>query len=220
MKNRRGKEGWAFDTFIFVSAGLFILYLLFIYLGGSASTFNLDISSSIKTYSESTSFETILPTGSFFKPIAGLLTYIFGGVPNMLADLSGQTSGAMIIICIWIIIVLMFGDIIKNLSFFSEKISWTIAVLMGIVGANLKFISLIAVFFTSIFIPLGIFAAYAGLFTAFVAFFAIELGISSLAPWLMRRKGLREEVKAEKGTMTIIDAIQHYKKVGKELASD
>ena len=70
---------------------------------------------------------------------------------------------------------------------------------------------------TGIFIGLGVFAVYAGLISSFVVFFAIEWGIGALGPWIMKRKAMQLAVKSQKSTNTILNAVRHYRQIGKEL---
>lgn len=145
--------------------------------------------------------------------------YIFGAVPENVLYASNNLSGLIIVIALWLLIFLMFGDIIANFGGFSREISWAVAFLLVVVGANLKMVTAIAAVLTAIFLPLGMFAVYAGLFSAFVAFFVVEWGIMGLMPWMMRRKGAQQAARSQHTTGTILNAIQHYKKVGTELGT-
>jgi len=212
LKNKRGATTW-----LWVIVGIVvILTVASFYLGDISSAF-----SQINLKNAQKVSATIQSTGNVvIDSIVKGLDYVIGEVPSNLVESSGPVNAVIVLVALWVIIILMFGDILSNFGGFSREISWVIAILLGIVGANLKMMTAIAAILTAIFLPLGIFAAYAGLFAAFVAFFAVEWGIQSMMPWVMRRKGAQEAVRAQHNTGTILNAIQHYKQVGTELSTD
>lgn len=157
-------------------------------------------------------------TGNAVALFGTILGFVIGGVPNNMIMSSTALGSVIVLICIWLMFILAFGDILKNFSSFSDKISWSIAILLGIAAANLKVIGGFAAILTTIFAGLGVFAIYAGLFASIIAFFVVDWGIGGLAPWVMRRKSMQESVKSQESTDTILNAIRSYKRVGEELA--
>lgn len=159
---------------------------------------------------------------NFATLIGNVLGFVVGEVPvtsDGKTDKSGM-SALIVILCIWAMMALLFGDVLRNFSMLSKEISFAIGVLLAIAAANLGVLSGFVSTLTGVFAGFGVAAMYLGLGASFVAFVAVEMGIGSLAPWIMRRKSMQEAVKAQHTTGTILDAIKHYKKVGKELATD
>jgi hypothetical protein len=206
FKDKRGVSWW---LLLLLTAAI-ILFIAY-YFGGSIVDY-------IKTSSAGTNVNLGAVLGvendKVWGPITKVMGLIFGAVPQLLVDSSGALGAVIVVIALWVLIVLMFGDIIKTFGTFSPNISWWIAVLIGIIGANLKLVTSLAFIFTAIFIPLGIFAAYAGLLSAFFVFFVVSWGIGSFGPFLMRRRAMRE---AESSTTLALATIRHYKDIGKEL---
>lgn len=149
-----------------------------------------------------------------------VLGFIIGKIPDNMIASSGNMSSLIILICFWIMLALLFGDVLRNFSTLSSGISWAVAVLMVVIAANLNFLANFVSVLTGVFIGLGVFAVYASLLSSFLVFFAVEWGIGSMAPWVMRRKGMQRALKSQEATQTILDAITHYKQVGRELSTD
>lgn len=126
--------------------------------------------------------------------VGGVLGFIIGEIPvtgTTIAKGSSGMSSLIVVLCIWAMMALAFGDIFRSLSFFSEGISWGIAVLLAIAAANLGVLSSWLILFTKIFASAGVVAVYIGLLGSFFAFVIIELGIGHFGPWLMKRKAMQ-----------------------------
>lgn len=151
-----------------------------------------------------------------------ILEFVVGKVPKDLAGAS-SLSTLIVVMCIWAFIFVAFGDIFRNLSFFdSKKVPWILAGVVTIAAANLGLINNFVIFATMIFAGVGVAAVYLGLGASFVAFVAIELGISSAGPWLAKRKAMKHMVKTklqmEGSSNTILGAMQHYLAAGEILS--
>lgn len=118
--------------------------------------------------------------------------YLFGPVTTVTND---ALSAVIITIAIWVLLMITFGDIISSFSTFSGWVSWSIAVLIGIVAANLNWITAIIAWAVGIFAYLGALAVFVGLGGAFAAFVIVNLGIYKLGHWVMARKALGEASK-------------------------
>jgi len=160
--------------------------------------------------------ESLGAEGTAWGSLTVVLGYIFGGVPTGLKDIAGGVSAAIVILALWGIMFLMFGDIIKNFSSFSREVAWIIAFLLAVVGANFKMVTFICSFLTAIFLPLGVLSAYIGLFTAFVVFVIVELGITSLGPWIANRREMQNKARGRAYTDTIITGMRTLGQVGEE----
>lgn len=139
--------------------------------------------------------------------------YIFGEIPAGVSD--NNISAAIVTIAVWVLIVITFGDIIAMFGTFSKWVAWGIGLIVGVIVANIGINVKIIAGLTSIFAWLGTIAIYAGLITAFVAFFAVNFGIASAKGWLERRKQLE---KAATGKTKITSGIDVAKAIGTEAA--
>jgi len=162
---------------------------------------------------------------NFATLIGNVLGFVVGEVPVKSAVGVGEKvrtgmSALIVIICIWAMMALLFGDVLRNFASLSRNISFAVGILLAIAAANLGLLSGFVSTLTGVFAFFGVAAMYLGLGTSFVAFVLVEMGIGRAAPWIMRRKSMQEAVKAQHTTGTILDAIKHYKDVGKELAKD
>lgn len=122
------------------------------------------------------------------------LNYIFGKVPSWLPGVSDGTgrSAAIIVLATFFLILVTFGDVLQSFSTFSRPVSWIVAVLMTIIAANMKAVVAVLGLFIGIFSFLGGLSVLVGLLSAFVAFIAVNWGIGSLGPWIIRRRMLTE----------------------------
>lgn len=122
--------------------------------------------------------------------IGTILGIFIGKVPLLdVGEGKGNPMGSLIVIlCLWIMFALLFGDIIKNFGAFDQKIAYVVGILLATITANLGMIHGTMIFFTKVLAGFGIAAVYIGLGAAFVVFIMIELGLTSFAPWLMKRK--------------------------------
>lgn len=143
-----------------------------------------------------------------------VLQYIFGPATSVTTN---DISNMIITVAVWVLVAITFGDIIATFSTFSKWVSWTTAVLIGIIAANLHALTAIIAVMTGIFAGLGIFAVYVGLGTAFVVFLLVNLGISSAGGWIMKRKAMQKAVTAESGGKSLAGTIKGLGSAGKAL---
>jgi len=212
--DKRGVANW---IWVIISA-VFLIFAIWVIWGG-------DIASAFT----SIDYDRVIPLGEFLEvtndqvwgPVVTVVGYIVGGVPDLIAGGSftdNKSSAVIVLIAIWLLIFVIFGDILRNFSSFSEPVAWTVAFLFGVIAANLKLVASVVAVLTGIFLPLGVLAAYAGLFASFVAFFAVEWGIKAWMPFVMRRKAAQQAIKANTATQSMLNAIRNYKAVGDELS--
>jgi len=158
--------------------------------------------------------------GSGFK----FLNFIFGGVPQWTDSLVGPNSAAIITIAMFFLLFITFGDILAVFSTFSKSVSWFAGFLLAVIVANLKGVVGILAVFIGVFGGIGGgLAVTLGMLAAFVAFFAVNFGIGSLGPWIMRRKAMMKaqesDIRSQQGATAVNSAIKGMKSIGKELAS-
>lgn len=150
-----------------------------------------------------------------------ILQFVFMGTDNLNSlNISGVTNTVALLITslmVWLIVFVLFGDIIENFSALSEGYGWIIAFAMAVIAANVKLISTFLVWMTGIFIWAGAFTAYAALIASFVAFFAVQWGIGSLLTWVKNRQTM---IKAATGRTYASEGLKTLKVVGKEVVKE
>jgi MFS family permease len=204
MMNKRGSWSWLYWI---LGIAAFIVLISFMINAGYLKAESISIDTA------TTSF-----TGAFGTAFKWM-DYVFGGIPSWLVTIVGQTSAIIIVMAIFLLLFITFGDIIATFSTFGKEVSWISAFLIAVITANLKGIIYIIGFFIGIFGGLGGLAVLVGLGGAFVAFLAVNLGIGRLGPWVMRRKAMQYAAKSEAGAEKVKGAIKGMKEIGKELAS-
>lgn len=154
----------------------------------------------------------------------GFLDYIFGKVPAFLEAMTiGKYSPVVILLAIWMMLFITFGDILSTFGIFGNKLfAWVTAFLIAVISANLKIAVVTIAFFVGIFSIAGSAALILGLGTAFLAFVVVNWGASSWGPWLMRRRALMAAqttaVNEESGGLKLAGAIEGLGEAGEALA--
>ena len=213
MVDKKGQVGW--KPFLWIGGiVVFILgaWMFLISDYGAAWTSTLSIDTEVNSF------------GNTLGDSFAWLDFVFGGVPKWLDDRVGETSAVIITILVFLLLFITFGDIFQQFSSFSPPIAWVSALFISGIAANLKAIVVIIGFFVGIFAFLGGLAVVVGLFASFVAFFAVNWGIGSLGPWVMRRKAMmhaqKNAIATEAGAINVAAAVKGMKRIGKSLASN
>lgn len=159
---------------------------------------------------------------TYFGKAFSWMTYVFGGVPEWLVEQVGENSAIVITLFAWLLLLVTFGDIFQNFSTFSAPASWVIAFAIAVIAANIKAVVIFLGLFVGIFAFLGGIAVIIGLFAALVAFLAVNWGIGSLGPFILRRrvfiKAEKEAIESEAGGMRMAAAIKGIEHVREALA--
>jgi len=225
MFNKRGASGAAvvkgtitalavaLVVFVFVMLGIWILVV-----SGGWDIIAKEING-IKIDSSSTSF------GDAFGGSYVFFGYIFGGIANFLFGVtSAKFSPVIITISIWLLLFVTFGDILATFGPFSTTVSWLTGFLLAVIAANLNFVVIMTTFFIGIVSFMGAAAVVAGVGLAFVTFFAVNFGITSFAPFMMRRKMMlathKSSVKTLAGGKKIEASITAIGDVGRALRTE
>lgn len=146
---------------------------------------------------------------------AQISKYVFFGTEDISIDVTtttGEIGGIITAFMIWLIIFAGFGDILENFSAFSKGIAWVIAFAIAIVAANVGIIQSGIVALVGLFAWLGTFAMFAAMLSAFVAFFAVNWGMSGLTRWLKNRQTM---LKSATGRTYASEGLRTLKTVGK-----
>ncbi len=127
------------------------------------------------------------------NPAFSWLGYIFGDVPAFLANIGvSPMSAQIVVVAVWLLITVTFFDVLWTFGTFSRPVSLIVAILLGIIAANLNGIVTMIALSVGLFVFAGSAAVFIGMFAAFVAFFAVNWGVKSLSPWLEERRTMRE----------------------------
>jgi hypothetical protein len=208
------KRGVTWKAFLWVGLVVVVIIALAFFISTPA----------FETLAKGISFDsTVKGFDTYYgKPIGNVMNWVFGGVPAWLDDKVGSTSAVIVTILVWLLLFVTFGDIIHQFSTFSSPVAWISALALSIIAANLKAIVVLMAFFIGIFAFLGAFAVLAGLFAAFAVFFAVNWGVGSLGPWVMRRKAMmfaeKEDIKSQQKASSVKSAIKGMADIGEELA--
>jgi hypothetical protein len=165
--NKRGETTWKTLGIVFGSMALIILI---IYIAGQFAGSGPSIVEQVK------SSKTLgAVTGVSFLDY---LSYFVGGVPDLLVQESGAGGAVVIILALFVMLLVTFGDIISTFGLFSSpSVAWVIGAALAIVAANLKGIMYLAVWAFRIIAGVGILSVAMGVLVPFVLFFLINWGI-------------------------------------------
>lgn len=221
MKDKRGKTPLWVTILLWAVVLGGLLYLIGGFIDFNLSERGLSVTKLTPSKVLSAQFSDVNEIGQrFVSLIGGILNFVVGVVPVPEGSSSGMGT-LIVLLCVWGMMALAFGDIFKTLSFFSKGVSWGIAILLTIAAANLGVLSGWLVFFTKVFAGVGVAAVYVGLGASFVAFFFIETGWTKFAPWLMKRKAMQTIAKSradmEVGSSELETTIDSFKKAGDAL---
>lgn len=213
IKDKRGKVNtflWILLVFVILASVLYIFDVNFnIFSSTSSATFT----PTLKTPQEILNGKFMGSTGAGARLITffgTILQFILGNVPTGYSALQGGDLGSLIVVlCVFGMMLLGFGDIFRNLSFFSEGISWGIAALLSVAVANIGFLADWLIWATRVMGIIGVTSLYLGLIFSFVAFMIVEFGITPLAPWLLKRK-----------TMQAVSKYNVHTKAGGEMTAE
>jgi hypothetical protein len=141
----------------------------------------------------------------------------FLGQTLKLMGMENVATGQQLLVffAVFIIMVTASADLISTFSTFSTSTSWVIGIGLGIIMNASGVTSWLALVLFSIVATWGAIAIAAVIFSAFLAAFAVHLGISGLSGWLQRRKLM---MTAEVGAAKAVAAIRGLKGIEAELA--
>lgn len=147
-------------------------------------------------------------------PALNFISYIAGGIPQFLIEFTNPISASIIIFGLFIVLTLIFSDILSLFgSFSSPAIAWAAGIVLAIIAANLKIVMWIVVVGFAITSGLGAFAAILGIATPFITFLVIHfLFLGNLKEWALGRKNA-QQFKA--GVRDMTEGVEGAKEFGK-----
>ncbi len=137
----------------------------------------------------------------FGNPSFKFFNYIFGQIPQFLIDdLENATSAAIIVVAIWALFFLAFSDIFRMFGgIFSPAVGWISAGLVAVIAANLKFVSVIAIYMLTVMAAFGSLAVLVVLASTFGLFLMFHFGLSDIREMLIMRRAEESALKAAAG---------------------
>jgi len=168
----------------------------------------------------SVGFEDLITTKSDTASTAfSILNFIFGKVPQVLLDLVGTDgnpySAMIVLIAMWFVFFLIFGDIMKLYGGFSPVVNWVVAALIVVVGANLNIISNVMVFFLAFLAVFGTFSIIASLALVFIMFILFHFGTSGFREAIINRRAEDEALRVAAGASEAASGLAALRKVSK-----
>lgn len=146
------------------------------------------------------------------------LNYVFGKVPDILSETTGEAKSAgLVIIALWTIMFLIFADIMNIFGPFSKPVNWAVAVLFAIIGANIKLISYVSVYFLVIFSTFGSFAILLSLFVPIILFILFHFGGMEIRKWVVNRRAQDAAIRAVAGGKEVAGVVEGLGEIGKGL---
>lgn len=143
------------------------------------------------------------------------LDYVFGVIPANLADtVNNEISAGIVIIAMWLIFLLVFVDIFRMFSFFSQPVNVLTAVLLTVISANIHGISFLTSYFLAVFAILGSFSIIAGIGFALVLGFLFHFGGQGIRDWIQNRRLGDETYKATIGAARAAAGVEAAAAIG------
>ncbi len=153
---------------------------------------------------------TIVAAQSWFTDMlswtSGWYVFLFGLMPGT------PWNEIILVLVVFIMLFVAFGDIIDGFTAFSPWVAWVIAGCIAIIAALTRTVLYVAQFFIVITAWAGIFSTFISIITAFVAFLLVHLGLGKLMAWVETRQ---QNVVAYKGGERIKTALKQLGKTGR-----
>jgi len=210
-KRGEGKE-WILPVVILA---IVVIFFIYVFVGNPFSSQGGE-SKIIQLAKETTPFSSSTIWGERAK----VLDYTFGGIPNYLLASTSPTGSAIIMIGLWLILLLTFGDILTMFGFYNKTIAWVIAIVLTIVAANLKVVSMIAAGALGATAFLGVLSTIIGIGSAFVLFILFHFGTSAFRRRLIIRRAEDHAMRVTAGGKKMAAAAGVLKKLADEAEKD
>lgn len=137
--------------------------------------------------------DTNAPNVNWDSPFGWILNYVFG-----IDSVKAQTVSALIVLlAVWAIFFLAFGDTIEQYGFFGKGIGWIIGFAMAVILANLNMYYSLLVNLMSFFSFMAAASVIFALLSIFAAMLVVNLGIGGAGAWLYRRRLYSEAAKSK-----------------------
>jgi uncharacterized protein (UPF0333 family) len=198
IKNKKAQMAPALYALLFIGVVILLVWAVSYFSGESNTNGISDKISNAKSIAELTGVESL-----------GFLKYFFGDIPSGLVDLTNGTSAVIIVIVLFLMLLITFGDILSAFGAFSKSSAWLLGAGLAIIAANLKVIMIIAVWSFGIVAGFGVVSVAVGLLVPFVVFFVLNVLL------LKQLKHSRNLTEMKTGAEGVAGAIEGFGKAAK-----
>jgi hypothetical protein len=219
MMNKRAS--WFSDNWIFILIA--VLVFIFFALGnqGLKSVMPDGATSFTDAYrADAIGFEKAFAGSEGDNGAFKVLNYIFGTIPGYLVQLTNEFSAAIIVIGIWLLFMLAFGDIMTLFGMFTKNVGWVAAIILTVIVANIKLIKVIAIVALTLTAGLGAISVVASILFIFVLFIAFHFGTSSIRRKIILRRAEDSALRAVAGGKKAASGIDVLKQIAKQAEKD
>ena len=190
MMNRKGAGGA--DWVIYVAIAVGLVFVTIWITGNPFSGSSLGVSFS-QGLASSHSFT------EYWGERAGFLDYIFGGIPGGIDSLVSPKTIPFLVIGVWLLIFLTFGDILSVFGFYTKPIAWLIALILAVLVANLKIVTMLLLGSLVLTSALGAFSVIASIVGIFAIFIAFHFGTAAFRERIILRRAQDVAIRAVAG---------------------
>ena len=220
LMNKKGQKGmWSSMLGVILVIGV-IFFGLGAFTYFTTGKWAVDFQSFTQKYGDTTvadATKQTTPIGDALNNARlNFLSFVFGQVPDYLVGVVGQTSAVIIILGIWLLLLLSFGNIVEMYGTFNRGISWLIAVILVIIVTNLKLVTFLSVFMLVFAAGLGAFAVFLNIIGIFVIFILFNFGSTAFMKWVVARRNLSLSMLALTGKERIARGMAVAAAVAKE----
>ena len=182
---------------------LFLLAIVNYLTGGGVESFlkgfswDIEYSTLNVTNKDFTSYSTLLKNDR-----VKFLDYIFGGIPNILIEKTGEIGGkgeysaVIVMIGIWVFLFFVFSDIASLFSTFNQYTAWIVGFVLTVIVANFKLINYLALYGLILSSKIVGPAFFVFLIILFVLFILGALGVEWIRTMIEERKKSEERLRA------------------------
>jgi hypothetical protein len=163
--------------------------------------------------------------GATLHESLSFLDFVFGEVPNYLLgwlgwpDAGAGISASIIVIGIWVLMFLIFGDIVSMFGTFNTTVAWLVALVAVVIAANVKVIAFFAVFGLVLFAGLGTLAFALNLVLVVAVFFAFNYGTNTFRDWALERRVGQLKMRTTIGRAKAREGYKALAGIGEEASS-
>jgi hypothetical protein len=176
---------------------------------------------------ENTQWDTVLKdiagTSEVNPTFAVILRGIFGRPVKIQSETAQTTalSAIVLTICVWLLVLLTFSNILSSFSSFSKGISWGIAAVFATIMAQFNWQMKAMLFLARFTGIVGGTLTFIGILSAFFGFFVINVGIiGPLGQWARRRNTNVQKVRIQDSAEKIAALKVADLKIAKAMADE
>ncbi len=213
MMNKKGEMYFPLKLFMWIAGIFAVISLVGLFFFGEFGIPQQITEGAKARISEATSQTT--SNNEILGPRAAFLDFVYGQIPSFLIEWTNETSALIIIIGIWVLLFLSFGDILSLFGTFSPAISWIIGGVLAIIAANFKILSFISVVGLVLASGLGTIAVFVNIIAIFIIFILFNYGKQEVREWVWKRKVAELKLRAAMGSAKAEAGLTTMAEIGK-----